>query len=80
MAEVSSFVTSGHAVEKMGRFNKEGQCQDIAQLCILHTPYILKKHSFVLSENTRTFHYWLSHKETLVLEEVPGGLLGGKGQ
>lgn len=49
-------------MEMLDRCNKEVWYRDIAQLGILHTPYVLKyatikQTGFALSENTETFHY-----------------------
>lgn len=41
-------------METLGSCSKDVQSQDIAQLCVLHTPCILKKTSFVLSEINET--------------------------
>lgn len=42
-AEVSSFIISRDAMESLGRFIKDRQCQGIAQPCILHTLLCFKE-------------------------------------
>lgn len=47
-----SFITSRDAMETLGRFTRERQCQGIAQLCIHR--YVLNRTIIALSENTET--------------------------
>lgn len=81
MAEVSSLITSRDAVETLGSFTKERQFQGIAQACILHTPLCFKLFELLLFY-LKILRHCTTSADTikLFLKEVPGRLLGGKGQ